>query len=145
MRRNVLTIVHLIATVLALVAVLSCSRQPAPEVAQPQPQQPQWVQHDRNAPQPPVVTPGDASTQAQPGKPPSDAVVLFDGKDLSGWESLNGGPANWKVGKGYFETVPKAATSAPSRPSAIANFTWNGPRPIRRMAKTRTAETAAFT
>ncbi len=108
MRRNVLTIVHLIATVLALVAVLSCSRQPAPEVAQPQPQQPQWVQHDRNAPQPPVVTPGDASTQAQPGKPPSDAVVLFDGKDLSGWESLNGGPANWKVGKGYFETVPKA-------------------------------------
>jgi hypothetical protein len=64
------------------------------------------VQHDRNAPQPPVVTPGEASTQDQPGKPPSDAIILFDGKDLAGWESVNGGPAPWKVGKGYFEVAP---------------------------------------
>ena len=34
-------------------------------------------------PQPPIVTPGADSTQA-----PSDAVVLFDGKDLSNWTSL---------------------------------------------------------
>jgi hypothetical protein len=68
---------------------------------------PPWgVQHDRNAPQPPVVTPGEASTQAQPGKPPSDAIVLFNGKDLSNWESVNGGPAEWKVEKGDFATVP---------------------------------------
>jgi hypothetical protein len=68
---------------------------------------PPWgAQHDRNAPQPPVITPGEASTQQQPGKPPSDAIILFDGKDLSGWESLKGEPAPWKVGKGYFEVVP---------------------------------------
>ncbi|MDC8829823.1 3-keto-disaccharide hydrolase [Alteromonas gilva] len=28
---------------------------------------------------------------------PSDAVVLFDGTDLSAWESINGGPAAWTV------------------------------------------------
>jgi hypothetical protein len=68
---------------------------------------PPWgAQHDRNAPQPPVITPGEASTQAQAGTPPSDAVILFDGKDLSGWESVNGGSAEWKVEKGYFATVP---------------------------------------
>lgn len=107
MRRKVLTIACLFATVLTLIGIVSCSHQPSPEVAQQQPQQPQWVQHDRNAPQPPVITPGEASTQDKAGKPPSDAIILFDGKDLSGWESLKGGPAPWKVEKGYFEVVPK--------------------------------------
>lgn len=66
-----------------------------------------WEIHDRNRPQPPVVTPGTYSTQERAGQPPSDAVMLFDGKDLSGWESLKGGPAQWKVSKGYFEVAPK--------------------------------------
>ena len=39
-------------------------------------------------PQPRVVTPGDAQTNSAP----SDAIILFDGKDLSAWESANGGP-----------------------------------------------------
>ena len=52
----------------------------------------------------PIIQPGTPSTQAQPGKPPSDAIVLFNGKDLSGWVSAKGGPAKWKVGDGYFET-----------------------------------------
>ena len=41
--------------------------------------------------EPPVVTPGFA------GSPPSDAVVLFDGKDLSKWI----GGDQWKVQDGY--------------------------------------------
>jgi len=44
-------------------------------------------------PQPQVVTPGDIKTNTAP----SDAIVLFDGKDLSAWESAKGGPAEWKV------------------------------------------------
>jgi hypothetical protein len=68
-----------------------------------------WPIHDRTRPQPKVVTPGTASTQDQAGKPPSDAVVLFDGKDLSKWESEKGGaPASWKVANGYFEVVKGA-------------------------------------
>ena len=64
-----------------------------------------WKQHDPNRPMPPLVTPGMASTQAQPGRPPSDAVVLFDGKDLTRWQSKNGGPARWKAANGYMEVV----------------------------------------
>ena len=36
--------------------------------------------HDPARPHPPVVTPG-----AQPGAAPADAILLFDGKDLSQW------------------------------------------------------------
>jgi hypothetical protein len=36
----------------------------------------------------------------EPGPPPSDAVVLFDGKDLSQWQSVNGGEARWKIEDG---------------------------------------------
>lgn len=69
---------------------------------------PKWEIHDRNRPVPAVVTPGTASTQDAPGKPPSDAVVLFDGKDLSQWVvKKDGSPAKWKVENGYFEVAPK--------------------------------------
>ncbi|HAU39029.1 MAG TPA: DUF1080 domain-containing protein [Phycisphaerales bacterium] len=62
--------------------------------------------HDPDRPQPRVVTPGTESTQAAPGKPPSDAVVLFDGRDLSGWVTVkDGSPAKWKVENGYMEVV----------------------------------------
>jgi hypothetical protein len=39
-------------------------------------------------PAPSVVTPGTESTQETPGAAPSDAIVLFDGKDLSKWTSM---------------------------------------------------------
>jgi hypothetical protein len=41
-----------------------------------------WKIHDPNRPLPPVIDPGTASTPDTPGHPPSDAVVLFDGKDI---------------------------------------------------------------
>ena len=45
---------------------------------------PQWnaASTEWYTPVPPIVKPG-----ASPGQPPSDAIVLFDGKDLSKWES----------------------------------------------------------
>jgi hypothetical protein len=65
-----------------------------------------WHVHDRARPQPPVVTPPTPSTQEQVGTAPSDAVVLFDGKDLSKWVDKTGkGEAKWKVQDGYFEAV----------------------------------------
>ena len=45
-------------------------------------------------PQPPVVDPGG------PGKAPSDAVVLFDGKDMSAWTRSDGQPARCEVRDG---------------------------------------------
>ncbi len=69
--------------------------------------QTRWQTHDMSRPQPRVVIPGEESTQDRPGRPPSDAIVLFDGKSLSNWQGADGGPAKWKVGNGYFEVVPK--------------------------------------
>ena len=64
-----------------------------------------WMVHDMNRPAPPVVTPGTASTPETSGKAPSDAIVLFDGNDLSQWESERGGPAKWIGRDGYMEAV----------------------------------------
>jgi hypothetical protein len=69
-----------------------------------------WHVHDPARPHPRAVTPA-----AEPGAPPSDAVVLFDGKDLSQWTSAKLGKtsytsseakAPWKLGDGYFEVLP---------------------------------------
>lgn len=84
--------------------------------------------HDPARPHPPVVTPG-----AQPGAAPADAILLFDGKDLSQWtyarRPAGGGagrtttdeararmvkeqeartPLGWKLEKGYAEVIPRA-------------------------------------
>ncbi|HLK57585.1 MAG TPA: DUF1080 domain-containing protein [Chthonomonadaceae bacterium] len=69
-----------------------------------------WHVHDGTRPQPKIIDPGTASTQDTPGKPPSDAIVLFDGKDLSHWKAGNGGPAGWKVENGYMEVAPKSGS-----------------------------------
>ena len=45
----------------------------------------QWKPHDMNRPVPVAVDPGTASTEEKAGRPPADATVLFDGKDLSKW------------------------------------------------------------
>lgn len=67
-----------------------------------------WKIHDTDRPLPPVVTPGTPSTQENPGRAPSDAVILFDGKDLAHWLDKDGGPAKWRVENGYMEVLPKS-------------------------------------
>ena len=49
---------------------------------------------DTDGPQRPVVNPGTA------GKPPSDALVLFDGQDNSHWTTRERGPSKCAVGNG---------------------------------------------
>lgn len=66
---------------------------------------PNWLDHDRDRPAPPVVDAGTSSSEEQAGKPPSDATVLFNGKDLSQWVSMDGSPTKWIMGKGYMECV----------------------------------------
>jgi hypothetical protein len=68
-----------------------------------------WAIHDMNRPQPPRVEPGTFSSQEQPGKPPSDAIVLFDGTEaaLANWISdKNGEPTKWEVKAGALQCVP---------------------------------------
>ncbi len=65
-----------------------------------------WRVHDAERPRPEVVKPGANFSHQAPA--PSDAIDLFDGKDLSKWKGSNGGEAKWKVEKGYMEVVPKS-------------------------------------
>jgi hypothetical protein len=60
--------------------------------------------HDKTRPNPPVITPA-----AQFGEPPSDAIILFDGKDTSQWVSeKDGGGVKWIIENGYMQVAPKA-------------------------------------
>ena len=99
-----------------------------------------WGVHDTTRPMPPVVNPGPAGP---PSPVPSDATVLFDGRDLSGWTTAKGEPAKWLVRDGYMEVVRAAGPSRRRRDSATASSTSSGHRPRRRSAWTRTEETAA--
>ncbi|MBK9138783.1 MAG: DUF1080 domain-containing protein [Verrucomicrobia bacterium] len=65
-----------------------------------------WAVHDGNRPQPPRVVPGTFSSPNQAGKPPSDAIILFDGSDLSQWQDDKGQPPKWVVKDGYMEVLP---------------------------------------
>ena len=61
-------------------------------------------------PVPPVVTPGRSDAA-----PPSDAIVLFDGRNLDQWEaSKDHSPARWKVHDGV-ATVDKATGNIQTR------------------------------
>ena len=64
-----------------------------------------WPQHSMDRPQPTVVDPGPYTG---PVAPPADAIVLFNGHDLSNWENADsaGKPARWKVEHGYIEVGP---------------------------------------
>ena len=55
-------------------------------------------------PKPALVTPGNPTTCSAP----SDAIVLFDGSDLSMWEARSGGPAGWEVHDGIVTVVKSA-------------------------------------
>ena len=62
-----------------------------------------WAVHDRNRPNPPKVT-------AEPGQPPSDAIILFDGTSLENWESTKGEPTKWVLENGAMYPVKNSGT-----------------------------------
>ena len=62
----------------------------------------------RSRPQPRIVATAPTFSHLAPA--PADAVVLFDGKDLSKWELGGGQEAKWKVENGYMEVAPRSGS-----------------------------------
>jgi Domain of Unknown Function (DUF1080) len=96
------------ATLLALAVPLSARQAASPQDAQrPAATVPAGPKHQDTEvwePVPPVVTPGPSNAA-----PPSDAIVLFDGKNLDEWvSSKDKSPAQWVVADGIL-TVNKSA------------------------------------
>jgi hypothetical protein len=85
----------------------------------------QWSVNDLHRPAPPPIDPGSAE------RAPSDAVVLFAGKDLSQWKMKGGEPAAWKVERGYFEIVPGSGdlVSVPAFGDCQLHLEWATPDP----------------
>ena len=100
----------IVCTVLSASASVYAANVGSPFYGDPPDDHHAWCVHDRNRPQPAVVTPGTFSTLEQPGKPPSDAIILFDGTDISKWEADEGTgvPTKWIVKDGAMECVPKS-------------------------------------
>jgi Domain of Unknown Function (DUF1080) len=88
--------------------------------------------HDPLRPHPAVVTPA-----AQVGGAPSDAIVLFDGKDLSQWQTPQRG--SWKVASGYLEVAPNAGDFATKQKfgDVQLHVEWAAPVEIRGNSQNR--------
>ncbi len=88
-----------------------------------------WKQHDMSRPRPPVVTPGE---QQLPAPPPADAIILFDGNDLSDWRSENAQPPKWIVKDGFMESVPGSGYlfTARSFGDVQLHIEWAAPTPV---------------
>jgi Domain of Unknown Function (DUF1080) len=76
-----------------------------------------YVVHDPARPQPPVVTTGGAVSV----KPPSDAVVLFDGKSLDAWTP------GWEIKDGAMVATGKDIYSKQSFGAIQMHFEWRLP------------------
>ena len=61
-----------------------------------------WKVHDKNRPQPPMVTPGMESTGERPGTAPSDAIVLLSADTgLDAWSN-----GKWTFSDGVMQVTP---------------------------------------
>ena len=94
-----------------------------------------WAIHDRNRPQPPVVTPAEFPRDGKPGSPPSDATVLFDGTEasLENWlrDKKPEKEITWEVVDGALQCKPKGGyiRTKESFGDVQLHVEWSAPTP----------------
>ena len=93
-----------------------------------------WLPNDVNRPIPTAITPG-----AAPGAAPSDAIILFDGKDLSAWQAADGNDPKWKVVDGAFEIAPGTGNIHTKQAfgDCQLHIEWKEPSPAKGMDQSR--------
>jgi hypothetical protein len=79
-------------------------------------------------PIPAQVTPGKMATDA-----PSDAIVLFNGKDGSAWEMTNGKQFDWKIDSGFMQVKPGTGniTTKQGFGSCQLHIEWRTPHVVK--------------
>ena len=100
-----------------------------------------WAVHDRNRPNPVKIV-------AEPGLPPSDAIILFDGteKTFANWCSMKMEPTKWKLVNGTLESVKGAGyirTKAEYGPNFQLHVEWATPVKVEGVEVTTVAEILA--
>lgn len=87
-----------------------------------------WRAHDLNRPHPPIVTPAPNGPMR---RPPSDAVVLFDGSNLSEWESTDENPTKWLLKDQVLIPTPNAGQIRTRRSfgDVQLHLEWAAPTP----------------
>ena len=118
---------------LTAAACSACQAQQAKEYPKPEAMRPGMSEYW--TPQPKVITPGDIKANTAP----SDAIVLFDGKDLSAWMNPNGEDAAWTVKNGVM-TVDKSKGDIVTRQkfgSFQLHLEWCVPKDIKGESQAR--------
>ena len=91
-------------------------------------------------PQPAKVIPGDYSYTTAP----SDAIILFDGKDISAWESQDGKEPQWNVKNGELLVQPGTGSIKTKQYFGDVQLHVNINRPILKNTLVKTAVIVGF-
>lgn len=86
-------------------------------------------------PVPPVVTPGKTNSDA-----PSDAIILYNGKDVWQWQKEKGGQPSWKIDKDGALTVVKGSGNIATKRGfgdCQLHIEWREPTAIAGASQTR--------
>ena len=91
-----------------------------------------WRVHDESRPRPPVITPGEASSENKAGKPPSDAIVLLGtGNDLSAWEHKDDHSAvTWPMKNGVLQTGKGGIQTKQTFKDFQLHVEWASPKKV---------------
>jgi hypothetical protein len=82
--------------------------------------------HDPDRPEPEKVTPAPPDKSGKTGTAPSDAIVLFDGTDLSKWK-----PSDWEIENGELIAVSDELTTNQAFGDCQLHIEWQAPDPPR--------------